>query len=583
MAQFNVAQRQVINTIEDTSKYQTGDGRRLRVYSDPLSIPVASSSSSVSQLANALSSIKPALMDYAVEKKAESYSKDINTGKTLAQTGGVPTGEMQQYGYDKVKSINDWTDWQTKVATEYDQSFDKDNGNIDDFLKKQWEAHPFQDKSTTYVDNFTALAGKTMSKLREAQGSYLADKQNNQNNTELSRIFYHDIGDVMGAGKEYTTAAYEARREDLKTHFPGKTNSQLDELAHGAVLQQAQESGDVTLFNIFKTPHKDGTPGLYEIPAWKQKIDEESHKIIAQNITARNQMESHNDKLLKETADTKERSYLFDLIKAQDTSDPTERSKKITDIIAQAQLDSESGIPISDSIIKTLMTASMGTDKKEETLYQSSNYNKLRLGNPSVSEIAKSVSNGDISQAGFEKLMNAKDAAANRAATRANKPEKPISSDPFVKQAFKDIDVNAGYSWASMTPGNEQAKKNSEAVKARVLDYIEESVDAGMSHKEAAAKGSDLGIKMLKDAGMDSKALSEANSKLDKVANSKLDKVSYKKADPVSYYKDNPEEYIQDSKNKSVPPIDARSLLDIQRGAIALNKSKKLKQHESTH
>lgn len=575
MANFNNSQRQVINTIEDTSKYQTGDGRRLRVLSDPLSIQAPSSPSGLGKLAEALGTIKPALMDWGIDKMTDENVKDINLGKTAAQTGGEATGEMQQYGYDKVKSINDWTDWQTKVTQDYDQNFDKDKGNIDDFLKQQWEAHPFQDKSTTYVDNFSALASKTMEKVRAAQGLFTADQQNLQNNTELTRTFYHDMSDVMGAGKEYTTATYEARRADLQSHFPGKTNSQLDELAHNAVLQQAQESGDVSLFKIFKTPHADGTPGLYEIPAWKQKIDEETHKILEQKNMARNQLEERNAKALKGAADTKERGYLFALIDANEIGDPTERDAKITSIVAQAQKDSESGLPISESVITKLMTASSGVNKKEETDYQAQNYNTLRLGNPTVQQIAKAVNNHDISQQGFEKLMNARDAAAAREASRANKPEKPLTSDLFVKQALKDIDVNAGYSWASMTPGNEQAKKNSEAVKARVIEYIETSVDSGMSRKEAAQKGSELGVKMLKEAGMASKALADANGK--------LDKVEHKKADPVSFYTANPEEYTKDSKANTVPPMDARSTLTIQRKALALAKSKQLKQHESTH
>ena len=575
MANFNNSQRQVINTIEDTSKYQTGDGRRLRVSSDPLSIPSSTQVSGLGQLADALGTIKPALMNWGVDKMTDDKVKDINLGKTAAQTGGIASGELQQYGYDKVKSINDWTDWQTKVTQDYDQNFDKDKGNIDDFLKQQWETHPFQDKSTTYVDNFTALASKTMDKVREAHGTFLADKQNLQNNTELTRTFYHDISDVMGAGKEYSTATYEARRADLQTHFPGKTNSQLDELAHNAVLQQAQESGDTTLFKIFKTPHADGTPGLYEIPAWKAKIDSEIHSILEQKNTARNQLESHNEKALKGAADTIERGLLFDLIGVQDIEDPTERDKQITAIVAKAQAHSESGIPISESVITKLMTASSGINKKEETDYQAQNYNTLRLGNPTVKQIAAAVNRHDISQAGFEKLMNALDAEKNRAAARGNKAEKPLTSNPFIKQTFKEIDVNAGYSWASMTPGNEQAKKNSEAVKARVLDYMEDAVASGTPPKEAAQKGSEMGVKMLKEAGMASKALADANGK--------LDKVEHKKADPVSYYKTNPEEYAKDSKTNSVPPMDARSTLDIQRKALALAKSKQLKQHGSTH
>lgn len=573
--QHQIADRKVINTIEDTSKYQTGDARRLRVMADPLRIPVAEQQSSANQLAQALSSIKPQLMDYAVDKQAEAYGKDITTGGHLAQTGGVASGEMQQYGYDKVKAVNDWTDWQVKVTQDYEQNFDKENGNVEDFLKTHWESNPFKDKSTTYTDNFSALASKTMAKVREAQGIFKADKQTEQNNVELTRMFSHDIKDVMGAGKDYTTATYEIRRENLKQQFPGKTNSQLDELAYQAALQSAQDSGDTKLLNIFKSPHSDGTPGLYEIPKWKEKIDNEVRAIIATKNTNRTTLDVHNSKLLKDAADVKERAIGFDLIRANGLDDPTERDKAIAVIVARTEADSKAGIPISDTMIKTLMTASSGIDKKQETAYQNQNYNTLRLGNPSTKQIAHAVNSGDISQAGFEKLMNAQDAEANRATARSNKAEKPLISNAYIKQMNKDIDANAGYSWGSMAPANEQAKKNSEAVKSRIIDHVEELVDSGVSPKDAARQGSELGVKMLNEAGMASKALKDANSK--------LDKVELKHKDPVAHYTANPADFIIDSKSNTVPKMDAKALLIIQRKALAVAKSKQLKNHESTH
>lgn len=572
--QFNNTQRQVINTIEDTSKYQTPDSRRLRVTSDPLRIYTEPVDSGVTKLAGALSSIKPELMTWAINKQSEDYSRSIEIGKQAAQTGGKASGEMEQFGYDNVKAVNDWTDWNQKVTTEYDQNFDKEKGNLDDFLKQQWESHPFQDKSQAYLDKFTPLAGKTMEKLRTTQGQFMADLQESKNNAELTRMFAGDIHDVMGSGQDYGVAQYEARRDNLKAQFPGKTNSQLDELAYQAVLDTMQKTGDVSLVKVFKQPHSDKTPGLYEIPKWKAKIDEDVHKIIAHQNESRRESDIRNEKALKNAADTTERGILFDVIQANTLADPTDKAEALRGIVAKAQKVSESGIPISDATIKTLMSASTAIDKKEETLYQAQNYNTLRLGNPSVQQIAKAVNSGDISQSGFEKLMNAKDAAANRAASHQGK-DKPLSSDPFVKQAFKDIDNHAGYSWASMASGNEQSKKNADAVKERVLSHIEDLVDSGMSPKEAAAKGSEVGIKMLKDAGLESKSFQEANAKLDKAA--------YKKKDPVGYYTANPKDYIADSKSNTVPVMAPKDLLAIQKEALKAASTKKLKNHESTH
>jgi hypothetical protein len=569
--QFNNGGRQVINTIEDTSKYQTGDARRLRVVADPLRIYEAPRETNLTKLTEALGTIKPDLMNWAVNKKTEMNKAEIEAGKRKAQSGEIAQGEMEQYGYDTVKAVNDWTEFNESVLSAYDQEFDKDNGNLEEFIKQKWEANKFDDKSEVYMSKFSPLVGKTLEKIRETQGKYTSAKIDARNNAELTRMFAHDINDVMGAGMEYDVPQYEARRANLQAMFPGKTNSQLDELAYQAVLTTMEETGDTSLVNIFKKPHSDKTPGLYEIPKWKDKIDGDVQKILSAKNSARKEAESGMEKALKDAANVKERELLFGIADANTFDDPTVKAEKLRELLAKAKGYSDTGIPISEPIIKALITANTGIDKKQETEYQSQNYVTLRLGNPSVAQIAKAFNSGDISQAGFDKLMTKKEQAANR----SDKGEKPLTSNPFMKQALKDIETNAGYSWASMTPENEQARKNADAVKARVIDYAEDLVESGVNPKEAAAQAGEAGIKMLREAGMDSKSLRDANRK--------LDDVEMKRKDPVSYYKKNPKAYLEDRKTGSVSKsIPNKDLIVIQQQALKAAQTDKLRNHEST-
>lgn len=570
--QFNNGQRQVINTIEDTSKYQTGDARRLRVVADPMRIFEEPAESNVSKLTEALGAIKPELLQWATDKQTQAKVTAAEAGKRAAQTGGaIPKGEMEQYGYDSVKAVNDWTDWNQKVLQEYDQSFDKQAGNLDEFLQKQWESNPFKDKSETYVQKFTPLAGKTMEKIRATQGQFKADLQESINNAELTRMFGHDIDDVMGAGLDYSVTTYEARRDNLKAQFPGKTNSQLDELAYQAVLAKMEATGDTSLANIFKQPHADKTPGLYEIPKWKDKIDADIHKILATKVASRKSADAEMEKALKTVADTKGNEVLFKLIDINTFEDPTVRAEKLRVLIADTQKLSESGIPIQDSIINALRTASTGIDKKQETQYQADNYVKLRLGNASVARIAQAYNVGDISQSAFDKLMTKREAAANREGSK----EKPLPSNPFVKQALKEIEANAGYSPFNMSKDGEEARSNANAVKARVLDHIEDLVDSGVSPKEAAKEGSEMGIKLLKETGLANKTLADANKK--------LDALELKKTNPLSYYQSNPTAFQEDVKNNTLPPMNPKDKLALQRKVKADAEARKaLKQHGST-
>jgi len=569
--QFNNGQRQVINTIEDTSKYQTGDSRRLRVTADPLRIYEAPKETGLAQLTEALGAVKPELLQWATERQTEAKVTAAEVGKRAAQTGApVPKGEMEQYGYDSVKAVNDWTDWNQKVLQEYDQSFDKQAGDLDDFLKKQWETNPFKDKSETYMQKFTPLAGKTMEKIRATQGQFKADLQESLNNAELTRMFGHDINDVMGAGQDYSVSTYEARRDNLKAQFPGKTNSQLDELAYQAVLSKMEETGDTSLVKIFKQPHSDKTPGLYEIPKWKDKIDADVRQILAAKVSARNKTETENEKALKNAADVIGNQVLFAITDANSFADPTVRAEKLRAINEDLRKKSEAGIPIQDSIIRAVSTALTGIDKKQETQYQADNYVRLRLGDASVSRIAQAYNVGDISQSAFDKLMSKKEAASNRA-----DKEKPLPSNPFVKQALKEIEVNAGYSPYNMTKDGEEARSNANAVKARVLDLIEDLVDSGVAPKDAAAQGAEMGVKLLKEAGLANRTLADANKK--------IDALDLKRANPVTYYNSNPKAYLEDVKNKTVAPMSPKDLLMIQRKAKAEAQARQsLKQHEST-
>lgn len=568
--QQNVNQREVINTIEDTSKYQTGFSRRLRVSADPLRIESTPEPSKVAGLAAALSSIEPTLMNFAINKQAEAYKTSIEVGKRKAQTGEVTQSEMEQFGYDNVKAVNDWTDFNQRVTKEYDQNFDKENGNLDEFLKAQWESNDFNDKSNDYMAKFNPLAGKTLEKLRQAHGEFKAGQQALQNDVELIRLFSADIQDTMGSGLDYDITQYESRREGLKAMLPGKTNTQLDELAYQAVLEVMQETGDTSLASVFTKPHADGTPGLYEIPAWKKRIDTDLRQVEAESVAKANKLNTENEKALKNASETIERDILFTLIDVNEMPDGEEKDAELRALITTADEYSSKGIPISNATIKTLMSASKGFDKESETKAQEANYVRLRLGNPSASQIASEFNSGNISKSGFDKLMTKRDTAA-----KAGGSEKPLTSNPFVKEMAKIIRAESGYSFASMDTNNEQMKQNANAVTEKALEYVEEQIGSGVPVKEATSKATEWAIKRMKEAGINSKGLDDARSK--------VDAVELKQKNPVEYYKKDLRAFTQDSINNTLPKIPPKELLKLQseakKQAIA---NKKLKRHEST-
>jgi len=566
-----IQQRQVINTIEDTSKYQTGEGRRLRVVADPLRIGVTPAPSQLGQLTDALGSIKPSLRRWAIDKQTETNIKAIEAGKLKGQTGGVTNGELEQYGYDTVKAVNDWTDFNQKIVQEYEQNFDKDEGNLDEFLKAQWESNKFDDKSDDYMRKFSPLVGKTMESIRGAHGKYIAERTATLNDAEISRLFAGDIQDVTSAGLEYDGTQYESRREGLRIMFPGKTNRQLDELAYQAVLSTMEVTGDTSLVDIFKKPHADRTPGLYEIPKWRDKIDRDVNAVLTAKNTERAKRDSENEKALKNAADVIERDVLFTLADIDSIEDPQEKQDTLNDLSKELRASSELGLPISHGVINAVTKAARGIDKDGDTKAQERAYVKLRLSNPTRSQIAAAFNNDEISKGSFDKLMSKVEAKANSAGTK----EKPLSTEPYVKEMFKTIRDNAGYSFGSMAPKNEEAKKNADEVNSRMLDAVEEQVANNVPLKEAVAKATEMGVKMLKEAGLASE--SRAN------AASKIDAVNAKKANPVQFYGSDLKTFRQDQAAGILPPMPPKQLKALQAQAKAQQElDAKLKQRGRT-
>jgi hypothetical protein len=560
--QFNNGQRVVVDTIEQQNKYNTPDARRLRVFADPLNIPVAAEVPGISKLATALGTIKPALMEYGIEKKSEMIAEDINVGKVAAQTGGVASGEYQQWGFDSVKAVNDWTDWNQKVVQAYQEGFDKDSGDLEQFLKDQWETHAWKDKSDIYTNKFSPLAQKTMQNLRELQGKHVLEKREAEVGSEIVRMFKGDIEDVSKNGVPWDVGQYEMRRDGLRKLFPGKTNAEMDELVFEAVYQKATETLDPTLFQVFKKDHTDGTPGLYNIPKWREKVDQAFNRVLSAKNSAYDESEKRADKALKGAADTVERKALLGLITIQEMTDPDEREKALSDLLGTLKKASDSGLPISTGVLNTFRTFSAGVDKKEETKAQQDAYVKLRIKGASTREITSAFQSGSISLSGFNTLMSKHEAAVNAAA----KGSKPVSSTKEFRTAIKDVRNWIGADSFNMTPDGKEARDRANTLEARMTDEVEDAIDAGKSPTEAVKLAKENAMKTMDELGWRSKTRIDSEKK--------LDNLELKKKDPVNYYLTNAQEYERDLKAKRLPPMTRRQQEQLLAEQARANRSK---------
>ena len=266
--QQQVNSRQVINTIEDTNKYQTGDARRLRIMADPLRIPVAERQSSANQLAQALSSIKPQLMNYAVDKQAEAYGKEITQGQLKALRHASPEevkGEMEKHGFDVYggylggeelgdKLENDWKSTPRTVGMEFDA-----------WYKEWWKTNAdpsLTGKSSVYLDKFNTAFGKNLIALQTAHATEQQGFQVAAQEDSLSKSVLGAINDVKASGKEFGGADLEAISNDIKSFTQKLQPGRVDELTYQAASSYAKDSKDISVLKPFFEKKADGTPSF---------------------------------------------------------------------------------------------------------------------------------------------------------------------------------------------------------------------------------------------------------------------------------------------------------------------------------
>tara|TARA_R110002124_G_scaffold285370_1_gene463848 strand:- start:497 stop:2251 length:1755 start_codon:yes stop_codon:yes gene_type:complete len=558
----NVTNRQVVNTIEDSGKYQTGYARRLKTVANPLRIESTPEISNTTGLVNALSTIEPTLMDYAIKKQSDAYALQIAAGERKAQTGVATDGEMEQYGYDNVKAINDWTDFNASIANDYDQNFDKENGNLEEFLKAKWETVDTSDKSSDYLNKFSPLVGKSLEKIRENHAGFKVEQQTAQNNVELMRLIKADIKDVQGQGLKYDSTQWQSRRWGLNFAFKGKTNAQLDSYAYEAVLSTMEETGDTSLAAIFKDPNADGTPGLYEIPKWNARIKADVNRIDAAVVAADARRTVALDKALNVVAGKVEVDVMFALSEIGQLDSPEEKDAAFAAVMDSVKDASDRGIPIASSIVKAISTAQYKDDKAEGTAVQKANAGRLLIQRAPLSSYSSAFIAGDITLSTLEKAAS----RASAAQVRADKGEAPLATNKFVKEMGKTFKNAAGYSYGSMETNNGQKEINANATQSGAIEYVEELVDGGMPIKEAVKLATDKGLQIMKDKGLTSDLFEET-----------VNKVS-KGFAPVKYYKANPNEYLGDVRNKTVLTLTPAETLAIQKDIRAnANKAKKPK------
>jgi hypothetical protein len=171
----------------------------------------------------------------------------------------------------------------------YETAFDKEGGDVEKLISDQWanNMRGMDDKSflTGYSHSFAAAANK----LRQAHLEYQKDRVVEKTRANAMSLLDEAIRSHVESGQEVPQSAIESLKGEMKQYGIG--NKEFTSLLFDTVHRYGMESGNYQLFDLFKRPNQDGTPGAYFVPRWKEKIDEA--QVSAQNVFLRRQTQAY--------------------------------------------------------------------------------------------------------------------------------------------------------------------------------------------------------------------------------------------------------------------------------------------------
>lgn len=446
--------RKVVNTLEDQNKYDISSSRRLRVQANPVNMRVEADTSGASQLLKALSDVRPALLNYATDKLTESYTADIQQGKTMSEE--EVKNEMQQFGYDNTKGLLQGEDFASKMKEAWDNA-PKELGedeylDFDSWYQDWWKQNAEQyvgGKSSAYMDKFIPTFQKSLVTLRASHNEQVAKIRTARTEevaTEHAKRIFDEVRseEYGGVAQEFNVYNLDVVTQDLRTRFPNMESRRIDEILYGAAKQYAEDTGDYHVLPVFKENHADGTPGLgskkvNDTTRFAEQIDNDV--LAIQDLNYKRM--KRNDELATKAREKAREDIYKDVFTAIDQEDGATVQKRMMELY-------EKGYFSSITEMNTELNAWMNIKKKAETADQQLNALNLRIAvadgkNLNGNQVWDALKNEEISYEGAKMVLSELEARTARRETEARadqrkaKEESRLDKDGLYNRAQQRI------------------------------------------------------------------------------------------------------------------------------------------------
>lgn len=570
-----VNERQVIKTIEDQHKYDMPDQRRLFVTADYVNMPVATPTSGLNKLASALAEVKPQLMDYFANKEADANAQDFEQGK-LAKMQGLSAeeiqGEYRKRGYEFQTHFLAGEDLGSKLEADI---VNKDpEADFNTWYQQWWQDNAQgAPNNPEFLNIFNRGFSQSLTKARTHDITERTKLERDKQDSVATESMYRAISEIRGKKLPITTDDWQALKNDMQ---PGYSNQQTDILFFNAIERYALENSDIDSLNVLYEKRGGGVvPALIDNPKYTQKIRQLREQVITKFNAQEAKREQADEKAAKDLGEQASIQLLLAAGKAEQEDDPARTDEIMGGIRASMEEAINQGIKLPTSIVEKINSYSRRSDKDYESETQRSNYDVMRLnpGALSLNKILKAKQDGQISAAGYDKLLTAYESDRRHKESLAKQNEKGFDTKKPYKDAIREIDMNTvatGVYIQGLGQSRTQDEQNhTNAVKAKFRELVEENIfEKNMGEKEAIADALPKAMDIIKANKWNNTGLEKDKAKIEK---------------PIKTYLSNPQAYHDEVAKNGRPtlPLSKTEEKQVQDAYIRMLADKKKQEQKA--
>lgn len=246
------------------------------------------SNTKLRQLAEGLTRYQPNISKFLYALDDKDQEAELAKGKLARQRGDSPQAEasaafvkgyMTMDGYARAQE--DGNAFREAYSTE----FDREGGDFDQWARKWWgERARGVEQDRDFLMGYQDPMTKHIEDTRKEHLEYQAGQAVARQRSNALSLMDGEVRKVTDSGSLLSPEYVDILRKGVQRLYK-VDNKEFDSMMF-STLKRLGDEGNPTVWEYTRKPRPDGTPGLYNNPAWKEKID--AAEIHARDVYLKN-------------------------------------------------------------------------------------------------------------------------------------------------------------------------------------------------------------------------------------------------------------------------------------------------------